>query len=162
MLDSDFLEGGRFISCLLPTCHNTNKPASFEILVQLLWPQLLRSDRAAYALKLTEKKQSTNGSMLLNKSTLWRNLWSWVLLVQQAGLFKFKGPDYRAGMSVYSSKVTRVKGAASLSGPAFSATYMCFSLWSRRIFTRLKSYPQPPSYRSFWLFPALRWWCGAY
>lgn len=63
-------KGGRFISCLLPTSRNTNKPASFEILVQLLWPQLLRSDRATYALKLTEKKQSTNGSMLLNKSKI--------------------------------------------------------------------------------------------
>lgn len=68
MLGSDFsLKRGYFLSWLFPFKH---KPASFEILAQILWPQLQGPDRATYALKLTEKKQNTDDSILLSKSKI--------------------------------------------------------------------------------------------
>lgn len=62
-----FFEKGLFSLLLFPFKH---KPASFEILVQILWPQLQRPGRATYALKLTEKKQNTDDSLLLSKSKI--------------------------------------------------------------------------------------------
>ena len=65
-----------------------------------------------------------------------------VISEQQAGLFRFKGPDCTAGMSVYSSKEIKIRGAVSLSKPVFcSATYLCSRLWSQLIFTSLNPIP---------------------